>query len=170
MPENEIWTEKDRPKRLDDIKGQDEIVKRLKAFVENKNMPHLLFAGPAGVGKTTAALALQENYMEINGNKIVLQLNASDDRGIDVIREKVKEFARTEPIGDVPFKIIFLDEADAMTRDAQQALRRIMEEYSSITRFILACNYSSKINEPIQSRTVIFVSKQLDKKDVFELL
>ncbi|MDT7890918.1 MAG: AAA family ATPase, partial [Candidatus Nanopusillus sp.] len=121
MPENEIWTEKYRPKRLDDIKGQDEIVKRLKAFVENRNMPHLLFAGPAGVGKTTAALALARELYGDRWEQNVLQLNASDDRGIDVIREKVKEFARTKPIGNVPFKIVFLDEADAMTRDAQQA-------------------------------------------------
>ncbi|BFI73112.1 replication factor C small subunit [Nanoarchaeota archaeon] len=167
---NEIWTEKYRPKTLDEIKGQDEIVKHLKAFVEKKNMPHLLFSGPAGVGKTTAALALARELYGENWEQNVLSLNASDARGIDVIREQVKEFARTKPIGDVPFKIIFLDEADAMTRDAQQALRRIMEEYAANTRFILSCNYSSKIIEPIQSRTVVFRFKQLPKEAVFEIL
>ncbi len=167
----QIWTEKYRPKRLDDIKGQEEIVKHLKAFVQQKNMPHLLFAGPAGVGKTTAALALAyELYGEEHIKENFLQLNASDDRGIDVIRAKIKEYAKTKPIGNVPFKIVFLDEADAMTRDAQQALRRIMEEYSSTTRFILSCNYSSKIIEPIQSRTVVFRFKELPKEAVFEIL
>ncbi len=169
--EYEIWTEKYRPKRLDDIKGQDEIIKHLKAFVENKNMPHLLFSGPPGVGKTTAALALaREMYGEENWRHNFLELNASDERGIDVIREKVKEFARTKPIGNIPFKIIFLDEADALTRDAQQALRRIMEMYASTTRFILSCNYSSKIIEPIQSRCTIFRFKALPREAVIEIL
>ncbi|HIP90335.1 MAG TPA: replication factor C small subunit [Candidatus Nanopusillus sp.] len=167
----EVWTEKYRPRKLNDIKGQEEIVKHLKAFAAQKNMPHLLFAGPPGVGKTTAALALaRELYGEENWRHNFLELNASDERGIDVIREKVKEFARTRPIGDVPFKIVFLDEADAMTRDAQQALRRIMEQYAHITRFILSCNYSSKIIEPIQSRCVVFRFKPLPKEAVLEIL
>ncbi|MEM1804848.1 MAG: replication factor C small subunit [Nanopusillaceae archaeon] len=167
----EIWTEKYRPRRLSEIKGQDEIIKHLRAFVEQKNLPHLLFSGPPGVGKTTAALALaRELYGDEQWRTNFLELNASDERGIDVIREKVKEFAKTKPIGDVPFKIIFLDEADAMTRDAQQALRRIMEQYAGITRFILSCNYSSKIIEPIQSRTVVFRFKPLSKEAVFSIL
>ena len=166
----EIWTEKYRPRSLDEVKGQDEIVKHLKAFVEQKNMPHLLFTGPPGVGKTASALALAREMYGENWRHNFLELNASDEKGIDVIREKVKEFARTRAIGEVPFKIIFLDEADAMTRDAQQALRRIMEQYANITRFILSCNYSSKIIEPIQSRCVVFRFKPLAKEYVYQIL
>ncbi len=164
----EIWTEKYRPKKLSEVVGQKEVVEKLKAFVKNKSMPHLLFAGPAGVGKTTCALAIARELYGENWKANFLELNASDERGIDTIRTKVKEFARTLPIGDVPFKIILLDEADALTRDAQQALRRMMEKYTDTCRFILNCNYSSKIIPPIQSRCAIFRFSPLSKKDVEE--
>jgi replication factor C small subunit len=164
------WTEKYRPKKLDDIIGQKEIVSSLKFFVKEKNMPHLLFAGPPGCGKTTATLALaNELYKEAVG-QCLLEMNASDERGIDVVRGKIKEFARTIPITTVPFKIIFLDEADSLTADAQSALRRTMEMYATNTRFILGANYSSKIIEPIQSRCSVFRFKPLNDEEIKEMI
>ena len=168
--ENAIWTEKYRPGSFSEIKGQKEIVKRAEAFVKQRNMPHLLFSGPAGVGKTTLALVIAKSLFKEGWKGNLLELNASDERGIDVIRHKVKDFARTRAIGDVPFKIIYLDECDALTREAQQALRRTMENYTQTTRFILSCNYSSKIIDPIQSRCAVFRFKPLDKEDVFEII
>lgn len=168
--EYSLWTEKYRPDNFNDVKGQKEIVKRIKAFVEQKNMPHVLFAGPAGVGKTTLALVIVKQLYKDSWHENFLELNASDERGIDVIRVKVKEFARTKSIGDVPFKIIYLDECDALTREAQQALRRTMENYSQTCRFILSCNYSSKIIEPIQSRCAVFRFKPLSKDELFEII
>jgi len=165
-----IWTEKYRPSDFSDIKGQKEIVKRVKAFVHQKNMPHLLFAGPAGIGKTSLALVVAKKMFHDSWRQNFLELNASDERGIDVIRHKVKDFARTRAIGDVPFKIIYLDECDALTKEAQQALRRTMENYTTTCRFILACNYSSKIVDPIQSRCAVFRFRPLDKKDVFNII
>ena len=168
--EDTIWTEKYRPKEFSDIKGQKEIVKRTKAFVKQKNMPHLLFAGPAGIGKTSLALVIAKKLFGTGWHDNVLELNASDERGIDVIRNKVKDFARTRAIGDVPSKIIYLDESDALTKEAQQALRRTMENYTRTCRFILSCNYSSKIIEPIQSRCAIFRFKLLTKKEIIEII
>jgi len=168
--EYSMWTEKFRPDNFSDIKGQKDIVKRIKAFVEQKNMPHLLFAGPAGVGKTTLSLVVVKQLYKDMWRENFLELNASDERGIDVVRVKVKEFARTKSIGNVPFKIIYLDECDALTKEAQQALRRTMENYTQTCRFILSCNYSSKIIEPIQSRCAVFRFKPLAEEDIFEII
>ena len=151
----EIWIEKYRPQTLDDIHGQEEIVERLQSYIAQDDVPHLLFSGPAGVGKTTAATAIaREIYGEDNWRGNFLELNASDQRGIDVVRDRIKGFARSSFGGD--FRIVFLDEADSLTDDAQAALRRTMEQFSDNTRFILSCNYSSKIIDPIQSRCAVF--------------
>lgn len=166
----EIWIEKYRPTKLKEVVGQEEIVERLQAYVESGNLPHLLFAGPAGTGKTTCALALARELFGDAWRQNFLELNASDERGIDVVRGKIKEFARTAPIGDASFKIIFLDEADALTPEAQAALRRTMERYSRICRFILSCNYSSKIIDPIQSRCAVFRFRPLPADAIVKCL
>jgi len=163
----DIWIEKYRPKTLDDIVGQDNIIERLKAYVKTKNVPHLIFAGPAGIGKTTSALALaREVFGEELWKQNFHELNASDERGIGIIRGKIKDFARTAPIGETQIKIIFLDEADSLTPDAQAALRRTIEKYTRICRFILSVNYSSKIIEPIQSRCAVFRFKPIKAEDI----
>ena len=162
----DIWIEKYRPKILDDVVGQDEIVERLKAYVKTKNVPHLMFAGPAGTGKTTSVLAMSKELFGDNWKQNLNELNASDERGIGVVRGKIKNFARTAPIGKTAFKIIFLDEADSLTTDAQSALRRTIEKYSHICRFILSVNYSSKIIEPIQSRCTVFRFNPIKNDDV----
>ncbi len=161
MPREEIWTEKYRPRKLDEVAGQDHIISNIKSYVRRKNLPHLIFSGPAGVGKTAAAVAMARELFEDTWSENFTELNASDERGIEVVRNKIKNFARTMPIGGSDFKIIFLDEADALTDAAQSALRRTMERYSGTCRFILSCNYSSKIIDPIQSRCSVYRFKSL---------
>jgi replication factor C small subunit len=161
-----IWTEKYRPQKFEDVVGQDDIIKKIQNLTQSLNIPHLLFAGPAGTGKSTLALIIVKELFGVHWKENYLELNASDERGIDVVRQKVKDFARTKAIGNVPFKVIFLDEADALTREAQQALRRTMENYTSTCRFVMSCNYSSKIIDPLQSRCAIFRFKLLEEKAI----
>lgn len=160
------WIEKYRPHNLKDVIGQKLIVERLMSFVEKGNFPSMIFAGSAGIGKTTCAIAMANDLYGEELTSAFKELNASDTRGIDVIRGEVKEFAKTRSMGNVPVKIIFLDEADSLTGDAQHALRRTMEKYSRETRFILSANYASKIIDPIQSRCVVFRFKPLDEQNM----
>ena len=161
-----IWIEKYRPRNLSEVAGQEEIVERLRSYVRTKALPHLLFTGSAGVGKTTCAVALAREMFGDTWSMNFRELNASDERGIDVVRNQIKQFARTSPLGDATFKILFLDEADALTQDAQAALRRTMENYAETCRFILSCNYSSKIIDPIQSRCAIYRFRPLSDQAI----
>jgi replication factor C small subunit len=160
-----MWAEKYRPKMLNEMINQSEIVERLKSFVKNRNVPHCIFAGPPGTGKTTAALCLTRDLYGDGFREHLMELNASDERGINVVRETVKTFARIKSIGEIPYKILILDEADNMTSDAQQALRRTMERFTETCRFILIANYSGRIIEPIQSRCAPFRFTYLSKED-----
>ena len=166
----EIWIEKYRPTNLSEVVGQSSVTDRLKNYVKERSMPHLLFAGPAGIGKTTSALALAREMFGDLWKHNLHELNASDERGIDVVRGKIKEFARTAPLGEDGFKIIFLDEADALTGAAQAALRRTMERYARTCRFIMSCNFSSKIIDPIQSRCAVFRFKPIKAEDLEKYL
>jgi replication factor C small subunit len=161
----EMWAEKYRPKKLDEMVDQKEIVDRLKSFAKSRNVPHCIFAGPPGTGKTTAALCLARDLYGETYREHLMELNASDERGIDVVRETVKTFARVKSIGEIPFKILILDEADNMTSDAQQALRRTMERFTETCRFIMCANYSGKIIEPIQSRCAPFRFAHLPREE-----
>jgi len=166
----DVWVEKYRPRKLAEVVGQRAIVERLSAYVKTRSMPHMLFAGPAGSGKTTCAIALARELYGEQWRDCLIELNASDERGIDIVRGKIKDFARAASFGGADFKVIFLDEADSLTSDAQAALRRTMERYTQTCRFILSCNYSSKVIEPIQSRCAVFRFKLLGEGDVKEYL
>ncbi|HEV8289898.1 MAG TPA: replication factor C small subunit [Candidatus Norongarragalinales archaeon] len=168
--EFEPWVEKYRPKKLKDVIGHEAIAKRMEAYVKSKNLPHLLLVGPPGSGKTTVALAMAHELFGDHVRESFIELNSSDERGIDIIRGKVKDFARTLPLTEIPFKVILLDEADNLTDDAQHALRRTMERYSFNTRFILSGNYSSRIIEPIQSRTAVFRFSLLKEEELREII
>ncbi|MFH1224483.1 MAG: replication factor C small subunit [Candidatus Diapherotrites archaeon] len=159
------WVEKYRPVKLADVAGQRHVTERLQGYVRNRNVPNMMFSGSAGVGKTSCAVALAKELYGKSFGQNFLELNASDERGIDVVRKTIKDFARTLAF-DANFKIIFLDESDSLTSDAQQALRRTMERYTKTCRFIMSCNYSSKIIEPIQSRCVVFRFRPLAAEEI----
>ncbi len=166
----QVWVEKYRPRKLGEVVNQVDIVSRLQAYVKTRSLPHLLFAGPAGTGKTTSAIALARELFGEDWRGNFAQTNASDQRGIDVVRTTIKNQARMAPIGEGGFKIIFLDEADHLTNDAQAALRRTMELYTRTARFILSVNYSSRIIPPIQSRTAVFRFRPLKPEHVQEYM
>ena len=171
MSASGMWVEKYRPHKLSDIVNQSEIVGSLEALIANPtDMPHLLFSGSAGVGKTTAAICISNQVLGEYAKEYTLELNASDERGIGMVREKVKKFSRFAGMADAPWKLIILDEADEMTSDAQTALRRIIEDTAQYCRFILIANNISKIIEPIQSRCATFKFTSIPEEDVISRL
>ena len=169
---NVMWVEKYRPKKMTELVNQKDVVGSINSMLKKQSeLPHLLFSGSAGVGKTTAALCLSSEILREHWRTYTLELNASDERGINMVRERVKKFSRFAGLDtEIPFKIIILDEADEMTSDAQTALRRIIEDTSKICRFILIANNLSKIIAPIQSRCVVFKFTRISDKDIISQL
>lgn len=165
-----IWVEKYRPDTLGDIRGNDVVLNRLQDYVNDNSMPNIMLAGQQGIGKTASVVAFAKDKYGDEWRNHLLQMNASDERGIDVVRNKIKEFAELSTVSDHQFKIVFLDEADQLTNDAQPALRRIMEDYHDRTRFFLSCNYPNKIIDPIQSRCSVYFMTPLDHTQMYDLL
>ncbi|MEX0764617.1 MAG: replication factor C small subunit [Nitrosopumilaceae archaeon] len=172
MTESTMWVEKYRPMKLSSIVNQKEVIGSLKSLLKNvSEIPHLMFSGSAGVGKTTAALCLAREILGEYWKDHTLELNASDERGINMVRDRVKKFARFSGLDTkIPFKLIILDEADEMTSDAQTALRRIIEDTARFCRFILIANNISKIIEPLQSRCAVFKFTRISEKEVVSYL
>ena len=171
---NESWVEKFRPKKLKEIVSQENIISSMEGVLKSKNMPHFLFFGPSGCGKTSTILALtRELFTDEYFNERVIELNASDERGIKVVREKIKRYAQNSvntKEGIPNFKVIILDEADSMTSESQCALRKIMEDYSNVTRFCIICNYHQKIIEPIVSRCSLLRFKPIISEKILQKL
>ena len=168
-PLNTPWIEKYRPTKLSQIVGNKRIISNLQSISQSGNLPNLILAGPPGTGKTTSVLALAHELLGDNFKKAVIELNASDERGINVVRDKIKRFAQQKiPLPEGRHKIIILDEADSMTSSAQASMRVTISDYSNTTRFILACNDSSKIIEAIQSRCTVLRFGKLSSEDIKE--
>ncbi len=160
------FVEKFRPSSLDDIVSHTEIISTVTKFVDEKKLPHLLFHGPPGTGKTSSIIAIAKKMFGKNYKNSTLELNASDERGIDVVRNQIKSFCATQQIMSKGIKLVILDECDAITSSAQFALRRIIEKYTKTTRFCLICNYVSKIIPALQSRCTRFRFSPLSPEHV----
>ena len=171
MASDFMWVEKYRPQSLPEIVNQKDVIGSISALMKNASeMPHMLFSGSAGVGKTTTALCIAKEVLGEVWKEYTLELNASDERGINMVREKIKRFSKFAGIGQIPFKFIILDEADEMTSDAQTALRRIIEDAARFCRFIIIANNISKIIDPIQSRCAVFRFTAIPREEVIEHL
>jgi len=168
--ENLLWIEKYRPLKFNNILGQDKIIKILEKMIENGSFPHLILSGSSGTGKTSTIMAIVEKLYGKSKTFMVMKLDASDDRGINSVRDEIKGFAEKITLFNKGIKLIILDEADAMTFDAQFALRRIVEKYSDTTRFCFICNYENKIIPPIKSRCLNFTFFPVDKDNIIKKL
>ncbi|KAH7105818.1 P-loop containing nucleoside triphosphate hydrolase protein [Auriculariales sp. MPI-PUGE-AT-0066] len=164
--ENLPWVEKYRPVHLSDVVSHADITSTIEKFIEKSRLPHLLFYGPPGTGKTSTIIAVARKIYGSDYKRQILELNASDDRGIDVVREQIKQFAETRTLFSKSFKLIVLDEADMMTQAAQMALRRVIEQYTKNVRFCIICNYVNKISPAIQSRCTRFRFSPLAQEHV----